>query len=137
MRTAGIAVLVTAGAIYVQMILGGIMLIERTANIHVYFGHGITFLALIAAILLWRVKPRSKFLRRGGILFLILVGLQTEVLGPAITTTGLPWFNPSLLSLNDQLILAAHGMNAAVVFAISVALSVWAVRELPRAQVTK
>lgn len=127
LKAAGITALLVAGVIYVQMILGGEMLIDRTTNFHTGLGHFIQLPALIAMIVFWRVKPPSKFLRWGGILLFLLTVIQASALGILIDPT------PD----TNRVILLAHGLNAAILFALATALSVVAVRELPRIQPTK
>ena len=127
MRVAGIAALVVSGFLYVQMILGGAMLIDRTTNVHTSLGHFIPLLALIAAIILWRTKPPSRLLRWGGILLFVLTAIQAEVLGTQIDP----------VPTTDRLFLAAHGINAVLIFAFTLVLAVVAIREVPRVQPSK
>ncbi len=130
MRTAGVAALVAAGAIFVQMILGGTMLLERTVILaHAAVG-GIIILGIapVETIVFWRVKPPSKFLRRGGILLIILTFVQGGLGGSFYSYDSLDSFLHSIP-------LAAHGMNAALIFAVSIVLLVVAVREVRRVEV--
>ena len=103
------------------------MLIDRTSNDHIFLGHWIPGLALIAAIIVWRTKPPSRLLRWGGILLFVLTAIQVEILVTQIDP----------VPTTDRLFLAAHGINAVLIFTISLVLAVVAIREVPRVQPSK
>lgn len=121
-----VSTLILASLVYVQLILGGAVLL-RTVNptwisqawveAHVHLGHSIWFIAIIPAVLFWRLKPPSKPLKISSITLVILSFIQSSIIGVMD-----PWGNVA--------VMAAHGLMAGLVFAIAVALTVITLKEL-------
>ena len=124
-KAGGVAALIVAALVYVQLVLGGGVLLsgvssswgtETWRSAHIGLGHFIPLIAIIAAVILWRLKPPARNLKIGGIALVILTIIQSEFLG----NLG-PW--------GSVAVMAAHGLNAGLVFAAAVALAVIAVKE--------
>ncbi|MFQ5950527.1 MAG: hypothetical protein ACE5KH_00410 [Candidatus Geothermarchaeales archaeon] len=123
-QAGAVAAVVVAALVYVQLILGGGVLITRAVpgwasevwrDAHVGLGNIIWLLAIIPAVILWRLKPPSRTLRIGGITLFVLTFIQA-----GIGFAG-PW--------GSVAVMAAHGLTAALIFAAAVALAVLAVWE--------
>jgi hypothetical protein len=110
--------------VFIQLILGGAVLLSPTfpnwvpaslVEAHIGLGHGIWIIAIAPAVILWRVKPPSTSLKIGGLALLALTIVQANVFG----VLG-PW--------KSQIIMAAHGITAGLIFAMAVALVVLATK---------
>ncbi|MFQ5871500.1 MAG: hypothetical protein ACE5IB_05025 [Candidatus Geothermarchaeales archaeon] len=123
-KAVGVATLTLAALVYLQLILGGAMLLhhaeptwvsEAWEDAHMSLGHSIWFIAIVPAVLLWRLKPPSPTLRVGGLTLVVLSFINT------IFAVQGPW--------GSIAVMAAHGLTAGLIFAVAVALTVAALKE--------
>jgi membrane-bound metal-dependent hydrolase YbcI (DUF457 family) len=128
-KAAGVATLALAALVFVQLILGGATLVFVArpgwvdlglVQAHVGLGHSIWLIAIVPAVFLWRVKPPSWALRMGGVLLVVLGAVQANVIAAAHPWGTLP-------------VMAAHGLMAAVIFTLVVALPIVATYGRPKA----
>jgi hypothetical protein len=110
---------ISAAAIFVQIVLAGLMFMGF-GYLHTVFGHLIFFPILVTLILAWRQKAGRRALGFIGIIFgLDLV--QAEPLAHFAKLSGL-----DLATTNVALL--AHGINALVLYTLTLSVTVWALR---------
>ena len=107
---------ISAAAIFIQIVLAGLMFMGFTL-FHTTFGHLIFIPLLITLILAWRQKAGRWAVRLIGIIF-VLDLLQAEPLA----------HNASLTLATTNLGLLAHGINALVLYTLTLGVTVWALR---------
>ena len=112
--------LISTVAIFTQIVLAGLMFMGFT-YFHTTFGHLIFFPILIALILAWRQKAGRLATRLIGIIFVVVL-IQAEPLAHFARLAGL------VLATNN-LALLAHGINALILYTLSLSVTVWAVRQ--------
>jgi len=115
---------ISAAAIFIQILLAGLMFMGFTL-LHTTFGHVIFFPLLITLILAWRQKAGRSALGLIGIIFVAYI-VQAEVLG-AFASLDLAPTNLGLL---------AHGVNALVLYTLTLGVTVWALRRPDVKQMT-
>ena len=115
---------VSAAAIFIQIVLAGLMFMGFTL-LHTSFGHIIFFPLLITLILGWRQKAGRPAVGLIGIIFVLYL-LQAEILGAFASLT----LSPTNLGL------LAHGINALVLYTLTLGVTVWALRRPDVKQVT-
>ena len=115
---------VSAAAIFIQIVLAGLMFMGFTL-LHTTFGHIIFLPLLITLILAWRQKAGRSAVGLIGVIFVLYV-VQAEVLG-AFASLALATTNLGLL---------AHGVNALVLYTLTLGVTVWALRRPDVKQLT-
>ncbi len=106
-----------------QIVLAGLMFMGF-GYLHTSFGHAIFLPILVALILAWRQKAGRLALGFIGIISVLYL-VQAEVLAQ-IASLNLATTNLGLL---------AHGINALVLYTLTLSVSVWALRQ-PEAKQT-
>lgn len=107
---------VSAASIFIQIFLAGLMFMGF-GLLHTSFGHLIFFPLLVTLILAWRQKAGRTAVGLVGII-LILDLIQAEPLA----------HNASLNLATSNIGLLAHGVNALILYTLTLAVTVWAVR---------
>ena len=111
--------LISTVAIFAQIVLAGLMFMGFT-YFHTTWGHLIFIPILITLILAWRQQAGQMATR---LIWIILVVdlIQAEPLAHSAYLAGL------VLSTSN-LALLAHGINALILYTLSLSVTVWAVR---------
>lgn len=110
---------ISTASIFAQIILAGLMFMGFS-YFHTTFGHLIFFPILITLILAWRQKAGRLAIGLIGITFVLYL-IQAEVLAHAASQAGL------VLATNN-IGLLAHGINALILYTLSLIVTVWAIR---------
>jgi hypothetical protein len=117
---------ISAAAIFVQIVLAGLMFMGFTF-FHTTFGHIIFFPLLITLILAWKQKAGRSAVGLIGMIF-VLDLIQAEPLAHSAHLAGLD------LSTTNVALLA-HGINALVLYTLTLSVTIWALRR-PEAKQT-
>lgn len=108
--------IVSTGSIFIQIVLAGLMFLGLT-NLHTGLpGVAVFFLLVVTAIVAWRAKAGRRMLGLLGIIFVLFM-IQVFLGGGASTR-----LEPT------DLALVAHGVNALILYTLTLAVTISAVR---------
>ncbi len=107
---------ISAAAIFLQIVLAGLMFMGFT-YLHTTFGHAIFLPILITLILAWRQRAGRRVVGLVGIIFVLYI-IQAEVLAQ----------QASLELTTTNLGLLAHGINALILYTLTLGVTIWALK---------